>query len=74
MKTKARSTQDPNGTALSDKLDTVIRLLEDLFILQALGMGVGRDHICSAIGVHTTRISNVNKGVKQALKNGKDEA
>ena len=74
MKKVHTSTRENDGNELSAKLDAVIELLEDLFILQALSSGVGRDHIRAILGVHTTRITKINKGVKQALKNGKEEA
>lgn len=50
-----------------EKLDKVTLLLENQFILQALALGVGRDNICNALGVHTTRVSEINKGVKRAM-------
>jgi hypothetical protein len=56
-----------------EKLDKVTELLENLFILQALSLGVGRDNICDALRVHTTRVSEINKGLKRA-KNGKNDA
>jgi hypothetical protein len=49
---------------VQEKLDTIIRLLEDLFILEAARAKIGRDSIRSIIGVHTTRISKVMKGMK----------
>lgn len=55
---------------IADKLDTVIRLLEDLFILNASTANVGRDNIRAVLGVHNTRISKIKKGLKQARQNG----
>jgi hypothetical protein len=49
---------------VEEKLDTIIRLLEDLFILEAAKAKIGRDNIRGVLGVHTTRISNVMKGLK----------
>jgi hypothetical protein len=74
MRTKVESKTAESSEKLltAEKLNTVIRLLEDLYILQALSMGVGRESIRSVLGVHTTRVSNINKGVKRALENGKD--
>lgn len=57
-----------NESRIEKKIDTVVRLLEDLFILQALTLGIGRDDICSAIGVHTTRVSNVRKGLSKVKR------
>jgi hypothetical protein len=73
MKKKAaRNAEKSPEVVLGDKLDTVAHLLEDLYILQALTVGVDRGSICSALGVHTRRISRINKGVKRARKNAKD--
>lgn len=73
MKKKAarKAEKTPEGV-LGDKLDAVAHLLEDLYILQALTLGVDRGSIRSALGVRTTRISRINKGVKRARKNAKD--
>jgi hypothetical protein len=49
---------------VEDKLDTIIRLLQDLFILEAAKAKIGRDSIRSVLGIHTTRISKVMKGLK----------
>jgi hypothetical protein len=49
---------------IEEKLDTVIRLLQDLFILDAAKAKISRDNIHGILGVHTTRISNVMKGLK----------
>jgi len=49
---------------IEEKLDAIIRLLEDLFILEVAKAKVGRDNIRGILGVHTTRISNVMKGLK----------
>jgi hypothetical protein len=49
---------------VQEKLDTIIRLLEDLFILEAAKANIGRDNIRGILGVHTTRISKVMKGMK----------
>jgi len=52
--------------AVEAKLDTVIRLLEDLFILEASKANIGRESIRSVLGVGTTRISKVASGLKKA--------
>jgi hypothetical protein len=49
---------------IETKLDAIIRLLQDLFILEAAKANIGRDSIRGVLGVHTTRISNVMKGMK----------
>ena len=49
---------------VEDKLDTIIRLLQDLFILEAAKAKIGRDSIRSVLGIHTTRISKVMRGLK----------
>lgn len=57
--------------AIGAKLDAVVYLLQDLFILQALSLGARRKNIRAMLGVHTTRISKISKGIKQALKQSK---
>jgi hypothetical protein len=74
MKTKAGIKNVTDKDELLERLDVAIRLLEDLYILQALSIGVSRDGICGVLGVHTSRVSTINKGVKRALKNEKHEA
>ena len=51
---------------LGERCDTVIRLLGDLFILQAAGSRVNRDDIRAVLRVHTTRTSKITKGLKRA--------
>jgi hypothetical protein len=46
------------------KLDKVVALLEDLFILQALHAGVNRDGIRRALRIGPARVSAINKGFK----------
>lgn len=53
-------------TDTDKKLDAVARLLEDLFILQALSAKVRREDIRAILGVHTTHISKIAKGLKRA--------
>ena len=50
---------------LENKLDTVIRLLEDLFILQASEAKIGRENIRAVLRVTPNRISKITKGLKQ---------
>lgn len=72
--TKGKAGNRSYDDQMSSALEKIARGVEDLFILQALLSGVGREAIRKMIGVHTTRISRFNKGVKQALKNGKPKA
>lgn len=55
---------DSKSKETEKKLDAIIRLLENLYILDAARAGIGRDHIRAVLGVHTTRISSVMKGLK----------
>lgn len=50
---------------LENRLDAVIRLLEDLFILQASTAKVGRENIRAVLRVTPNRISKIAKGLKQ---------
>lgn len=54
-----------NDKHLDEKLDTIIRLLEDLFILQASTAKIGRENIRAVLRVTPNRISKVAKGLKQ---------
>lgn len=54
-----------NDRRLDEKLDTIIRLLEDLFILQASSAKIGRENIRAVLRVTPNRISKVAKGLKQ---------
>jgi hypothetical protein len=56
--------EDPRA----DKIDEVIRLLEDTFILQALSLGVGREEIRKILRVAPNRISKINKGLTKKRK------
>lgn len=69
-----RKSAPSDADRVLERLDKVTVLLENLFILQALGLGVTRDSICDTLGVHTSRVSEINKGVKRAIKNGKSDA
>ena len=54
-----------SNAQIADKLDTIIRLLEDLFILQASSAKIGRENIRAVLRVTPNRISKVAKGLKQ---------
>ena len=51
-----------------DKINDVIRLLEDSFILQALSLGVGREEIRKILRVAPNRVSKINKGLPKRRK------
>lgn len=55
------------------RLDTLIRLLEDLFTLQAARSRVATGRIQGILGIRKERISKIVKGVKQARKQGEKE-
>jgi hypothetical protein len=59
---------------LGARLDEIIRLLEDLFTLQAANSRVATGKIQGILGIRKARISKIVKGVKQARKLGKEEA
>ena len=52
----------------ADKINEVIRLLEDSFILQALSLGVGREEIRKILRVAPNRVSKINKGLAKRRK------
>ena len=55
-------------TDLSDRLDTLIGLVEDLIILQALQADVKGADIRSFLGVDMNRVTEVSKMLKAARK------
>ena len=66
--------QNQGNRSIEQQLDAIRHVLEDLFILQALTIGVGGDSIRGILGVRTARISKIMKGVKKARKHGKEQA
>ena len=54
---------------ISDKLDTLIRVTQDLFILQALVAGAKVDDVRKALKINKWRVSNISKALK--LKDAK---
>jgi hypothetical protein len=75
MAKKARGNSGANdGPDLGAKLDAMTELLKDLFILQAMSLGANRDNIRAMLGVHPRRITKISKGMKRALKHGKEKA
>lgn len=69
-KVQKRGGDEPD---LGAKLDAVVELLQDLFILEAMSLGARRENIRSMLAVHTTRISKINKGIRQALRRREKE-
>lgn len=63
IKRQVRTTD--SNSEISDKLDSMVRLLQDTFIFQALRSGVGRESIRKMLGVHPTRISKINQGLRK---------
>jgi hypothetical protein len=70
-KKKIKTTKVANEDGLEARLDTIVRLLEDLFILQAAKSQVATGSIQSVLGIRKARVSKIAKGVKQARKPGK---
>ena len=58
---------------LSAKLDNIVRLLEDQFILQAADSRLAAGKIQAVLGIRKARVSKIVKGVKQARKYGTEE-
>lgn len=58
---------------LGAKLDYIVRLLEDLFILQAADSRLATGKIQAVLGIRKARISKIVKGVKQTRKHGTEE-
>ncbi len=55
-------------TALSDRLDTLIRLIEDLIVLQALQANIKGGAIRGFLGVDMNRVTKVSKMLKAATR------
>jgi hypothetical protein len=66
MKRAEKQIRPDNG--IVQRQDVVTRLLEDLFIFQALKSGVRREHIRAILSVTHSRISKINKGIKKVRK------
>lgn len=64
---KSRKTSKNRIEALNAKLDGILHLLEDIFILQATNAGMGREDIREILGVRTARISQIKGGIRPAL-------
>ncbi len=49
---------------MEEKLDELLRLLEDIFILQALKSGMNNAAIRKLLGVRMTRVSGIAKHIE----------
>jgi hypothetical protein len=49
---------------LGEKLDVVIRLIQDLFILEATRAGIQQEEIRKVLGVRKTRVSSISKHIE----------
>lgn len=52
------------STVIEQKLDAVIKLLQDLFILEATRGGMGQEPIRGLLGVRMTRVSDIRKHIE----------
>jgi hypothetical protein len=57
------------GDPIADKLDTLIRVTQDLFILQALTAGAKVDDVRKALKIDKLRVSGISKSLN--LKDAK---
>ena len=72
-KRKNKPKRKSKKASLRARLDTVIQLLEDLFILQAASSRVGTNKIQAILGIRKARVSRIVKDVKRARKHGEQE-
>lgn len=56
---KKKQASDP----VADKLDALIRVTQDLFILQALIAGAKVDDVRKALKINKWRVSNISKNL-----------
>lgn len=52
------------GSVIEGKLDAVVKLLQDLFILEATRGGMGQEPIRKILGVRMTRVSDIRKHIE----------
>jgi hypothetical protein len=52
------------GREVEEKLDAVIGLLQDLFILEAIRSGIGQGDIRKLLGVAMARVTAISKHVE----------
>jgi len=57
-----QSEKTPEGR-LEEKLDALLRLTQDLFIVQALKAGMSNTGIRKVLGIQNTRVSNIAKHI-----------
>lgn len=67
VKSKTRRGRRRN---LGAKLDSIVQLLENVFILQAADSRLPTGTIQKIMGIRKARISRIVKGIKQAKKSG----
>lgn len=60
MPAKPRQNPTPERT-VQNKLDQIVRLLEDLFIVEAIRAGMNVGAVRQHLGVRKTRVSNIAK-------------
>lgn len=70
-KSNARNSRRRN---LGARLDSIVQLLEDLFILQAVGSRLPTGTIQKIMKIRKARISRIAKGIKQAKKHDQKKA
>jgi hypothetical protein len=52
------------GSVIEEKLDSVIKLLQDLFILEATRGGLGQEPIRKILGVRMARVNDISKHIE----------
>jgi len=63
---KGKTSRDP----VADKLDNVLPILQDLFILEGLRAGMTVGDIRKILHIDKQRVTNISKHVKQASRSG----
>jgi len=56
-----------NGSGVEEKLDVVIGLLQDLFVLEAVRSGIGPGDIRKLLGVAMARVTDISKHIEGGL-------
>lgn len=56
------------STHVEEKLDLLVRLTQDLLILQALQAGVTSHQVAAMVKIDKKRVSNISKYLKDAKK------
>jgi predicted XRE-type DNA-binding protein len=57
----SRETAEDN---VGEKLDAIIRLIQDLFIVEATRAGMQQEEIRRVLGVRKTRVSSISKHIE----------